>query len=144
MAETTMMNILNNLITHYSLWWQSNVNYTLSSEKRRSPRERVRRVCDGLLLSVLMLPGAALILEPAFGHHLYQASVMMAATGVVTGDWLFCLIMKRIIKNPTEYCRQNPLSTTVIFYLISHCVMVALYIYAIVFISIMNVITLYF
>ncbi|ECC1750060.1 hypothetical protein FNI40_22360 [Salmonella enterica subsp. diarizonae] len=139
-----MMNILNDLITHYSLWWQSNVNYTLFPEKRRSPRERVRRVCDGLLLSVLMLPGAALILEPAFEHHLYQASVMMAATGVVTGDWLFCLIMKRTIKNPTEYCRQNPLSTTVIFYLISHCAMVALYIYAIIFISIMNIITPYF
>lgn len=144
MAETTMMNILNSLITHYPLWWQSNVDYTLSSEKRRSPRERVRRVCDGLLLSVLMLPGAALILKTAFGHHLFQASVMMAATGVVTGDWLFCSIMKRIIKNPTEYCRQNPLSTTVIFYLISHCVMVALYIYVIVFISIMNIITPYF
>ncbi|HFL2923340.1 TPA: hypothetical protein ACG1TJ_004530 [Salmonella enterica] len=139
-----MMNILNNLITHYSLWWQSNVDYTLSPEKRRSPRERVRRVCDGLLLSVLMLPGAALILEPAFGHNLFQASVMMAATGVVTGDWLFCSIMKRIIKNPTEYCRKNPLSTTVIFYLISHCVMVALYIYVVVFISIMNIITNYF
>lgn len=144
MAETTMMNILNDLITHYSLWWQSNVNYTLFPEKRRSPRERVRRVCDGLLLSVLMLPGAVLILEPAFEHHLYQASVMMAATGVVTGDWLFCLIMKRTIKNPTEYCRQNPLSTTVIFYLISHCAMVALYIYAIIFISTMNIITPYF
>ncbi|EBW2366746.1 hypothetical protein CBJ61_20495 [Salmonella enterica subsp. enterica serovar Ajiobo] len=69
---------------------------------------------------------------------------MMAATGVVTGHWLFCLIMKRIIKNPTEYCWQNPLSTTVIFYLISYCAMVALYIYIIVFISIMNIITPYF
>ncbi|EAA9298114.1 hypothetical protein ADQ49_27840 [Salmonella enterica subsp. enterica] len=69
---------------------------------------------------------------------------MMAATGVVAGHWLFCLIMKRIIKNPTEYCRKNPLSTTVIFYLISHCVMVALYIYVVVFISIMNIITNYF
>lgn len=134
------MNILNNLIAHYSLWWQSNVAYTLSSENRRSPRDLVRRICDGVLLSVLMLPGAVLMLEPTFGHNLYYASVMLAASTVVTGHRLFCLMIKHIIKNPPEYCRQHPLSTTVTFYIISHCIMVALYIYTVVFISIMNLI----
>lgn len=136
--------LISNFIKYYSLWWRSNIVYTLTPERRNSPRNLVRRICDGLLLSFLMLPGTELMLKPLIENNLKYIVFMTAISSIAIGNKLFCLIIKRTVKNPSEFCQQYPFLTTALFYMISHFVMLAFVIYFIVFFIIMNIVIPYF
>lgn len=129
-ANPVMTNTLKYLIKHYSLWWRSNADYTLSSKARRFTLSSVvKRICNGILLSLALLPAASLMLKPMYGSSIGYAVVMMAMSGCMLGDRLFYSIMKRCVNNPAKFCYRYPVMTTALYYFTCHCVLSALVIY---------------
>lgn len=140
-SDKTMKNILNNFITHYSLWWQSNADYTLSPETGRFAFSTlVKRICNGILLPLAILPAACLMLKPMYGSSVGYAAVMMAISGCTLGDRLFYSIIKRAVNNPTKLCYRHPFITTAMYYFTCHCVLILLVIYIAIFNYVMETI----
>ncbi|EAX7089394.1 hypothetical protein BKE79_25120 [Salmonella enterica] len=130
MAKKIMTNTLKNLIKHYSLWWQSNADYTLSPGTKDFVFSIViRRIRNGILLSLALLPAAGVMLRPMYGSSVGYAAVMMAISACALGDRLFFKIMKRTINNSSKFCYQYPFITTALYYFTCHCVLSALIIY---------------
>ncbi|EAN9728879.1 hypothetical protein FKH18_25875 [Salmonella enterica] len=129
-----MTDILKKIIKHYSLWWQSNADYALSSKTGRFAFSTLaKRICNGILLSLVILPAACLMLKPMYGNSVGYAAVMMAISGCTLGDRIFFAIIKRAVKHPSEFCYKHPVLTTALYYFISHCLLVTLVIYIITF-----------
>ncbi|ELK1751067.1 hypothetical protein QHH40_004459 [Salmonella enterica] len=130
MAKKIMTNTLKNLIKHYSLWWRSNADYTLSPKTRSFAFSTLtKRICNGILLSLPLLPAASLMLKPMYESGVGYAATMMAISGCTLGDRLFFTIMKRAINNPSKFCYRYPFITTALYYFTCHCVLIALIIY---------------
>ncbi|EJF1949822.1 hypothetical protein M8A54_004214 [Salmonella enterica] len=125
-----MSNTLKSIIKQYSLWWKSNADYTLSPGTGRFAFNTVaKRICNGLLLSLAILPAACVMLRPMYGSSVGYAAVMMAISACALGDRLFFTIMKRAINNPSKFCYRYPFITTALYYFTCHCVLSALIIY---------------
>lgn len=84
------------------------------------------------------------MLKPLIENNLKYIVFMTAISSIAIGNKLFCLIIKRTVKKPSEFCQQYPFLTTAFFYMISHFVMLAFVIYFIVFFIIMNIVIPYF
>lgn len=125
-----MPDTLKSIIKQYALWWQSNARYTLSSKTGKfSFSIVIRRIRNGILLSLAILPAACVMLRPMYGSSVGYAAVMMAISACTLGDKLFFTIMKRAINNPSKFCYRYPFITTALYYFTCHCVLSALIIY---------------
>ncbi|EIU9581180.1 hypothetical protein L6W60_003771 [Salmonella enterica] len=125
-----MPDTLKSIIKQYALWWQSNADYTLTPGAEDFIFSIViKRIRNGILLSLAILPAACVILRPMYGSSVGYAAAMMAISACALGDRLFFTIMKRAINNPSKFCYRYPFITTALYYFTCHCVLIALIIY---------------
>ncbi|EBX7469507.1 hypothetical protein DS565_25725 [Salmonella enterica subsp. enterica serovar Bareilly] len=88
-----MTDILKNIIEQYSLWWQSYVDHALSSKTRISTFSTfTKSIRDGLLQSLVILPGAILMLKQMYGNsvgYIGHIAFLMSISSLGLGDFLF-------------------------------------------------------
>lgn len=122
-----MTDILKNIIEQYSLWWQSYVDHALSSKTRISTFSTfTKSIRDGLLQSLVILPGAILMLKQMYGNsvgYIGHIAFLMSISSLGLGDFLF-FNNKSSYKKTAKLCYQHPFITTVLYYFICYCVFI--------------------